>query len=253
MKVLGLGFGRTGTSSLKMALDHLGFGPTLHNAAFTEVQSKLQKPWHFKANGAQNVPWSALTEGYESVTDWPAVYYWRQMISEWPDAPVILTVRPVREWMESMRRTIVPNIMSQIGSMNFQNSGSRIIIGYLTFNDDFSDENMMRVYAKHVADVKAAVEPGRLLVFNVKDGWGPLCRHLGVPVPDVAFPTTNDLDEFERDFRISMHDAFMGNQAKKNEHSNECQCGACRDEAFKVIKVNDFREQSDEIHWNGFQ
>lgn len=196
MKVLGLGLGRTGTLSLKLALDHLGFGPTLHNSAFNAPDRKLAQAWHYKANGFKSIPWSALTEGYESVTDWPAVYYWRQMLAEWPDAKVVLTVRPVREWMASMRETIVPNIMSQMEDMRYERSGARITIGYLTFNDDFSDENMMRVYAKHVADVKAAVEPGRLLAFNVKEGWSPLCRFLGVPEPDIAFPKSNDAAEF---------------------------------------------------------
>ncbi len=205
MNVIGVGFGRTGTSSLRDALDILGLGPTMHNVRLDD-RLDLRKAWHFKTHG-KNIPWSALTSGFNSVTDWPAVYYWKQMIAEWPDAPVILTVRPVREWLASMRHTIAPAIQSQINSPRFQIEVSRVIIGLLTFNDDLSDENMMRVYAKHVVDVRATVEPGRLLEFNVKDGWGPLCRFLDVPVPDIPFPHSNDAADFERRVKLTM----MGN------------------------------------------
>lgn len=201
MKVIGAGFGRTGTLSLAKALDQLGLGPTLHNSKFIDLTDPIQMPWHLKANG-RRIPWDALLQGYYSAVDWPAVYYWRELAAEYPDAKVILTVRPVREWLASFKRTIMPKIISQIGSERFQNCCTRLTVGLRTFNDDFSDENLMRVYARHVVDVKA-FDPARLLIFSVKEGWEPLCAFLGAGVPSTPFPSVNDHNEFERERRRS--------------------------------------------------
>lgn len=196
MKVIGAGFGRTGTMSLKLALDQLGLGPTLHNTAFTPENQKLNAAWHYKANGF-NVPWSDLLDGYGSTVDWPMAFYWREMAAEYPDAPVILTHRPAREWLASFKRTILPRMARAAADPKFDRTSIKLVLADYTFRGDFSDDNLLRTYAKHVAEVKAAFPAGRLLVFNVKEGWAPLCRFLGQPVPDEPFPVTNDAREFE--------------------------------------------------------
>ena len=57
-------------------------------------------------------------------------------------------------------------------------------------------EQAKEVYTKWIADVKAVVPEAQLLVFNVKQGWQPLCDFLGVPVPDTPFPRVNDTEQF---------------------------------------------------------
>lgn len=209
MKVIGAGFGRTGTMSLKLALDQLGFGPTLHNSELTKGGPDITAAWCFKANemimaaaGQGRVPWSALLNGYQSAVDWPVAYYWRELAAEYPQAKIILTHRPVREWLRSFKATIMPRLIRGIMSGQFEMDCQRIVIGGLTFRDDFSDENLMRAYAKHVIDVRAGIDPDRLLEFNIKDGWGPLCKFLGVAIPDESFPVTNPTEEFCADVEI---------------------------------------------------
>lgn len=197
MKILGAGFGRTGTMSLKLALDQLGFGPTLHNSELWpgKVSPEMDMAWHLKANG-HPVPWEKLTEGYHSAVDWPMSHYWREMSEHWPEAKVILTVRPARDWLKSFKESILPHLVRGMTAPEFQYSCARIVLGQKTFNDDLSDENLLRCYARNIVDVKSFFPEERLLVFNVKDGWGPLCRFLEVPIPDGSFPASNDGEEF---------------------------------------------------------
>lgn len=199
MKVIGCGFGRTGTSSLRTALDLLGQGPTLHAHAFGSVQFPLQRPWHSFINGVR-VPWDRLLDGHQSCVDWPTTYYWRQLMEEYPDARFVLTHRPAREWLPSFKNTILKNIVTHVGTP-LQNSWGWAVIGVLTFEQDFSDENLLRTYARHIANVRASFKeyPTRLLDFNIKEGWGPLCRFLGAPIPDAPFPVLNDGATFEDD------------------------------------------------------
>lgn len=207
MMVIGAGFGRTGTKSLKLALDELGFGPTLHNSEFAKAGPALNAAWCWKANemvalaaGRGQVPWSELLQGYSSAVDWPVSYYWRELAAEYRDAKVVLTHRPVRDWLRSFKATILPRLIDGIRSGQFEMDCNRIVIGGLTIGDDFSDGNLMRVYAKHVIDVRAEVDPDRLLNFNVQDGWAPLCKFLQVPVPATPFPATNTAEDFQSKF-----------------------------------------------------
>lgn len=104
LEVIGAGFGRTGTMSLKLALEQLGFGPCYH---MTEI---VKNPGHMRlwriAHSGQPVDWAELFSRYRAAVDWPVCHYYCDLMSEFPDAKVILTLRDSRQWYESMTNTL---------------------------------------------------------------------------------------------------------------------------------------------------
>lgn len=199
MKIIGAGFGRTGTLSLKLALDQLGFGPTLHNSEFTN-NAELRVSWGMKLAGL-DLPWKTLFKGYHSAVDWPSSFFWPETAIHYPDAKIILTVRPVREWLASFKRTVLPQLWRSRMMTFGDTSVSGDLIGNSVFRGDLSDENLMRCYVKNTVDVRS-IDPARVLEFNVRDGWVPLCRFLDVPIPETPFPKTNDIEQFQTELRL---------------------------------------------------
>lgn len=204
LKVIGAGFGRTGTSSLKQALERLGFGPCYH------MEEVVKKPagvpfWQAAARG-QAVDWRALFAGWGSAVDFPAALYYRELADAFPDAKVVLTVRDPEKWYESMRQTIHPSLT------RFPNrivapwlpfvSGPYLTMGETEMKreviDRFADKaHVLGVFAARNDEVRRTIPPERLLEFRVSEGWGPLCAFLGVPVPDEPFPNVNDTANFQ--------------------------------------------------------
>lgn len=211
--MIGAGFGRTGTSSLKAALESLGFGPCYH---MTEVFAHPQhaKVWRAAGRG-EPVDWNDFLAGYESVVDWPACTFYGDLMREYPDAKVLLSVRDAERWYESTRNTIY-EISRVIGGSRL----SRTVFGVIgllvpaarevgsmtgeviwrgTFDGRFENrDHAIGVYERHNEEVRRRVPSDRLLVYEVKQGWGPLCDFLGVPEPDEPFPRLNDTAEFRR-------------------------------------------------------
>jgi hypothetical protein len=203
IQVIGAGFGRTGTSSLKVALEELGFGPCYH---MTEV---IRHPEHvamWKAAAEQgSVDWATLFREYQSTLDWPGCTFYPALMAAYPEAKVILTVRDPERWYESTANTIytvrtafpawakflVPR-MARFSQM------VETLVWHKTFHDRFADRAYaIEVYNQHNAEVIRTVPADRLLVFDVKEGWEPLCRFLGVAVPpDQPFPHHNDTAGF---------------------------------------------------------
>lgn len=216
MKVIGAGFGRTGTSSLKAALETLGFGPCYH---MTEVFAHPEhaKVWTAAWRG-EAVDWRGFLRGYESVVDWPACTFYAELVDEYPDAKVLLSVREPAKWYTSTRVTIyalnkaaerslisrfVYGVMTLVIFGGFMR-GDMIeeIIWRGTFDGRFEDEDHAReVFQSHNNEVVRRVPPERLLVYDVKRGWGPLCEFLGVEVPDEPFPHLNDATGMRRAVR----------------------------------------------------
>ncbi len=196
LQVVGAGFGRTGTLSLKHALERIGFGPCYH---MMEVFPRPEHVamWHRLAFGGP-MDWDLLFRDFRATVDWPAARWWREIAAHFPDAKVLLSVRDPEAWYKSMRDTIyqpmtwpLPDDAPQ--ALRLQNEMVRRGILQDTFDNRFEDKaHAIAVFKRHIDEVRAAIAPARLLVFDVREGWEPLCRFLGVPVPDEPFPRLND-------------------------------------------------------------
>lgn len=202
LEIIGPGFGRTGTNSLKMALEHLGFGPC-HHMFEVRDNPELIKDWEALARG-ETVDWGTVFAGYRSQVDWPGAKYWRELAEHFPDAKVVLTVRDPDEWFDSVQATLVPFIEARgehpaphpnaIAEMAYE------LIVVPTFDDRMSDrEHATRVFREHIAEVQATIPAERLLTFDLRQGWEPLCQFLGVAVPDMPFPATNSSKQFHEE------------------------------------------------------
>ncbi|MBL4583206.1 MAG: hypothetical protein JKX83_01185 [Pseudomonadales bacterium] len=201
--VIGAGFGRTGTLSLKGALETLGVGPCYH---MVEVQNNPTHSdfWRSAADGG-HVNWDTMFENYDSTVDWPACHFWKPLAEHFPQAKVLLSVRDPEKWYASVSNTIYKFFSQPLPDESSKEFAHRYmtqkIIAELTFSNRFTDKEFaISVYEKHIETVKNTISEDRLLVFNVADGWLPLCDFLNVPVPDVDFPRVNSTAEFQQMF-----------------------------------------------------
>jgi len=196
VKVVGAGFGRTGTLSLKNALEKLGCGPCYH---MMEVFPRPEHVamWHRLAF-ENSMDWDLLFRDFQATVDWPAARWWREIAAHYPEAKVLLSVRDPESWYMSMIDTIyqpmkwpVPEGVPEI--VRLQNEMVRKAILTETFDNRFEDKAFaIEVFNRHTQEVRDTIDPARLLVFDVKEGWAPLCRFLEVPIPDEPFPRLND-------------------------------------------------------------
>ena len=198
MDVIGAGFGRTGTLSLKAALEQIGFGPCAHMMPLIEDQAQARK-W---LDAAHEVPGAldAATDGYRSTVDWPGAYFWRELVERHPAAKVVLTVRDPEAWYDSTCRTIYPAAMKALDLPEMPPFAemAHAVVWDGTFKARFADRDFaISVFERHNDEVRRVVPAGRLLEFEVKQGWAPLCDFLGVPVPDTEFPRLNDTATFQ--------------------------------------------------------
>lgn len=192
LEVIGAGFGRTGTESMKLALEALGFGPCHH---MKEVLADPARVALWRAIARGDAPdWDAAFAGFRSTVDWPSAYYWRELSAHYPAARVVLTVRDAESWHASMEKTIFRHIG---GDSDPDSVGVRLIREQV-FGGDIDDRaHVIAAYEKNIADVQAALPADRLLTFRLGDGWEPLCRFLGRPVPDTPFPRVNAAETFD--------------------------------------------------------
>jgi len=200
LSVIGSGFGRTGTMSLKAALEELGFGPCHH---MEEVLGHPDQVPHWQAVAAgRPVDWNVVFAGYCSQVDWPGAHVWRELADAFPDAKVVHSLRPEASWWNSFSNTI-GKLMAGSADMptpphvEAMMEAAMEMIGRQTFAGEFADrERALAAYRLRTEQVRAAVPPERLLVFDVAEGWEPLCRFLGAPTPAGPFPHLNTLPEF---------------------------------------------------------
>lgn len=218
LEVIGGGLGRTGTLSLHAALERLGFAPCDH------MTNNFAHPRRFalwleaarRKRAGEPIDWRPLFAGYRATVDWPGVYFWRELAEAHPEAKVILTVRDPERWYESARSTIyaasqardddlatrlIANLVAWLDPR--AGHGFRVVQETVwdgTFGGQFADrEAALAIFAAHNREVEATIPPGRLLVLDVKQGWGPLCAFLGVPIPEgEPFPHVNDAADFSR-------------------------------------------------------
>lgn len=210
LKIIGAGFGRTGTMSLKHALEDLGYGPCYHMIELTNQPEKIVL-WEQALKG-DFTGLKTLFEEFPSTTDFPGCLFYQELFRLYPGSKVILTVRDPDTWYESARKTIFRSYPSLkqlgviIGGYPF-NKRIRLLmrVGWLinklifhqTFRFRFKNrEKAIATYLKHNCEVIANIPRENLLVFDVADGWEPLCRFLNVAVPDHPFPRTNSSGHF---------------------------------------------------------
>jgi hypothetical protein len=196
LKVVGAGVGRTGTHSLKVALEQLLGGPCHH---MVEMFSQLDTipTWQRAAEG-EAVDWHALLEGYEAIVDWPGGAFWQELSEAYPDAVVLLSTRADAEtWWRSADRTVFEAMRATPPPEMAEWHAWILDLMHRRFTDRLDDKDaLIAAYERHIAAVRATVPAERLVEWQPTDGWGPLCGALGVEEPDEPFPVTNTTAEF---------------------------------------------------------
>ena len=190
LQVIGAGFGRTGTKSLKAALERLGFDPCYHMVEVLPSPERAAQ-WVDLAHGG-TPDWDHIFAGYSAAVDWPSAFFWRELAAHYPEAKIILSLRPSDEWFASMDRTILVELRKRTpGAVGFE------LITKGVFADELDDpDHIIAAYERNNDAVRAEIDPDRLLVYRPGDGWGPLCAFLGAPVPDEPYPHTNTRKNF---------------------------------------------------------
>lgn len=196
LRVVGAGLGRTGTLSLKLALERLLGGPCYH---MLEV---IARPEHIEvwddAVQGRPVDWDALFDGYRAAVDWPVCAFWEELATANPDAIVLLSTRADADaWWTSASQTIFAARKTPPDPMLLAHREMTDRLLDLRFTPGWRDaETAKAAYEQHNAAVRATVPPERLLDWQPGDGWAPICDALGVDVPDEPFPHANSTEEF---------------------------------------------------------
>ncbi len=191
LSIIGAGFGRTGTDSMKAALEQLGFGPCHHMHEVINSPSQ-QAIWRSIASGNTH-DWDQVFDAYRSSIDWPSAYFWRELSAHYPKAKILLTVRSSESWFASMEKTIFKTLRE---STDHESIGIKLIAERV-FGGNLKDrEHAISIYEKNISEVPSAFSSDRLLTYKIGDGWEPLCKFLGVQAPDFPFPRKNSADEF---------------------------------------------------------
>lgn len=205
LSVIGVGFPRTGTMSLKLALEQLGIGPCYHMIEVFERPDDIAL-WNQAADGQTD--WERLFQGFQSTSDAPACCFWRELLEEYPNARVILTVRDPETWYESFHETVYQVISNAENSPDAQHRAVQEMARELILERllEGSFENRRRaieIYEEHNRTIQEVVAPERLLVLHVRDGWQPLCDFLDKEVPKEPFPHINTRNEFRERFLVA--------------------------------------------------
>jgi hypothetical protein len=193
LRVVGAGLGRTGTNSLKLALERLLGAPCYH---MIEVFAHPEHvgAWHGAARG-EMPDWKQLFGGYAAAVDWPSSAFWPELAGAFPDAVILLSERDPESWWRSASSTIFPAISGATGEWRAM-IDALFAARFTTAVDDH--EASVAAYQRHYADALRRIPPARLVRWRASDGWEPLCRALGVPVPEEPFPHTNTTEEFQQ-------------------------------------------------------
>jgi hypothetical protein len=203
IKVIGAGFGRTGTLSLKNALETLGFDRCYHMMEVGLNQGHTAQ-WRNVAAG-EPIDWHKLYEGYQATVDWPSASSWRELMSVYPQAKVILTLRDSQQWYTSVMNTIWKLSAGALAEgerrqdepmIERAKMGSEVIWDGV-FDGRMDDEaHVIDCFERHNQEVIDTVPAEQLLVYRPGDGWEPLCSFLQVSVPDADYPKVNSTEDF---------------------------------------------------------
>lgn len=197
IQVFGAGVGRTGTYSLKLAINQLGLGPCHHMEEVIH-HMRVQVPlWSAALSGRPD--WQAIYGGYNSAVDWPTAGFFRELSAAYPSAKCVLTHRSPESWADSFGATIYKLLAGKDKTPREMKAWLEMgegVIAKTGFPGGLDRDGLIRGFVAHNEAVKKAIPANQLFVYEVKDGWAPLCEFLGVPVPAEAFPRTNDRAEF---------------------------------------------------------
>jgi Sulfotransferase domain len=216
MQLIGVGFGRTGTMSLKAALEELGAGPCFHMIDLIMGENKERDlPYWIKIANREQVDWHEVFEPWESTVDWPACSRWEELIEAFPEAPVLLNVRDFEGFYRSCENTILAvkeaAMAGELAEDTNRDPPSPELWGVIEklvwqgdFQGRFKDKDWVRaMYDERIETIKATVPPERLTVWELGvDGWEPLADMLGVEAPDKEFPHLHDTNEFRTEFGL---------------------------------------------------
>lgn len=201
LKLIGVGFGRTGTISLRSALQTLGYRPCYHMKELYDCPERLSR-WQEAVDGLR--PWRDVLAGYQATLGWPGAAFWRELVGSHPNAKVILTTRDHESWYESALTTLYRSRFDDEGyrrrptglAGDVADFNERVIWDGM-FDGRFLDRNhAIRVIRAHETAIRAELPSDRLLVFRATDGWQPLCEFLAHEVPPYAYPSRNTTEQF---------------------------------------------------------
>jgi sulfotransferase family protein len=199
LRVVGAGLGRTGTHSLKLALEQLLGAPCYHMAEVFGHPEHV--PLWDQATRGVMPDWDALFDGYAAAVDWPMAAFWREIADAYPDALILLSVRDADSWWESANATIFQATQRMSADPSMREWHEMVLRLFQRLGADISDEAAIKAaYLRHNDEVRRTAPKDRLLEWQPADGWQPICDALGVAVPDEPFPLTNTTEEFRARF-----------------------------------------------------
>jgi len=199
MKVICAGLAKTGTTSLAKALQVLGYNVY----DFQEHYEIHFQQWLDSFETDRHPNFKEIYQGVDAVTDVPPAFWFEEISADFPEAKIILTVRDSEDaWLKSWKEHL------QLGSkmLPFYARILFYIVPWMKKTKHFFDTlhhaiygsfdpeatALYRVkYRQHNERVQAVIPAEKLLVFNVKQGWKPLCEFLGCDVPSTPFPRVN--------------------------------------------------------------
>ena len=212
IKIIGAGFPRTGTTTLKTCLETLGHSKVYH---MKELLVNPERLHHWKTlDETGDTDWDALYNGYDATVDFPGYPWYKEHMKRFPEAKVILTVRDFESWHKSVDKTVFragPQTpgekIKMMGKLLMSSRARKVVKCIKFFKKIFFAEELKgkfedKVFAKkvwddHIAEVKSFVPADKLLVYDVRDGWGPLCKFLGVEEPAEPLPHLNKKENFK--------------------------------------------------------
>lgn len=224
LQVIGVGLHRTGSMSVKAALERLGLGPCYHGLeALRRCTDGDRWLTAYQTDGV--VDWAQIFDGYRATLDWPTIYFWKQIALTYPNAKVLLTERDPNSWWAShvamfrlggeASQHITDEQQGWAEASGFARMQTALAtIAPAMFDGRiFDKQHCLRVYQDHYEQVRRTVPAERLLTYRVQDGWEPLCGFLGVAIPAEPFPRVNVGDNLVRNIQLAMRGAKARSEA----------------------------------------
>ncbi|KAG2236333.1 P-loop containing nucleoside triphosphate hydrolase protein [Thamnidium elegans] len=202
LEVIGAGWGRTGTDSLRIALNTLGYN-THHMKCFFADPSIDTDDFYNAYHHRDEADWDKIYENYSAAVDWPTCTFYKDLMAKYPNAKVLLTTRTPESWYKSVINTIASPTLVEKTTPKLRKMIDTVCIDGL-FNDPVrlaDEEKVKALFVDHINEVKAYVPADRLLVLELGEGWERLCKFLGKEVPNTPYPSSNSTEEFNKIIR----------------------------------------------------